>query len=104
MENVDRPERRRIAEHDVAARLQDAVHLAEQLHVLLRRQLMMQRVGDNRIHALVRFAGGRCVPLLQIDLDAHALGQHVAVLQQQRREIAAHKLGLGVDGMDGPQG
>src|SRR3546814_3341945 len=49
-------------------------------------------------------AGGSGVTLLQLDLQPLPLGQHMAVAQQQRRQVAPGQFGLGVDGRNGTEG
>ena len=59
----------------------DAEHFFEQFAVRFWRQLMVERVGDNAIHAVVRFTRLRGVLMLEVHCKVLLVGQHIAVLQ-----------------------
>jgi len=93
----------RIGDHDIGPRLHDAEHLREQGTVHLGWHLMVQRVGDHAIIALIGFAGLGGVALAQMDRNIERASHLVAALQQCAGEVGPMKLGLREDTVHGAQ-
>ena len=99
----DGAEGRRVRAGEIAARLQDAEDLLEHLDIGLDGGLVMHRVAEHRVVAVVGLAGVAGVLLDQPDLHAEALGVAEADLEQGGRHVAADQFGLGEHLMDGAQ-
>ena len=104
MEQVDGAKGRGIGNDDVRARLHDPEQLGEQLPVRLRRQFMVERVGDNAVVAFGFFARiGCCIRQFQMHGKAEARRHLAPVLQKQGRQVGTVQFGLGEDAVHGLQ-